>query len=468
MNINTNINYLINIEALQKPIDSSQIVLIEFINLNHDIYKNILITAISLYLKNHEDTLIQHSELELMENFTEFNISNELLSNLISSPLTLSKSELLISIFIKSIEIIDGICLSDDEQNPDDGFPTDKTSFNITIYENLNIEKNLIEDFDNITLNSNNSQFQLFEYSYITQSITSPEVMEFLEMNIIPNSNYQHLWKNLKFNNFLKNQLIGHSKISLILSQKSLKPLILNNVNKILLLYGPSGSGKTSLCKALAQKLSIQMKSGCLIEFKCSKIFSRFFGESSKNLELIFQNFRKLIEMNPDINFILLIDEIETLASSRSNLLKQNETNDGIRVVNTLLTQLDFLKPFNNFLILTTSNNKNSLDDAFLDRCDEIFYIERPNNEAIMEILIQSINELIENKIIIHNEKISSIDHKFSPVLSTIATMCYDQQISGRNVSRLPLITLAKFFSNRIPINLLKFLESLNKLIREK
>lgn len=93
--------------------------------------------------------------------------------------------------------------------------------------------------------------------------------------------------------------------------------------NRIVLLHGPPGMGKTSLCRAVAQKISIKFKDRYeyihLVEINSHSLFSKWFSESGKLVQQLFTQLREIVE-NPSSMVCILIDEIESVAFARTSL----------------------------------------------------------------------------------------------------------------------------------------------------
>ena len=60
----------------------------------------------------------------------------------------------------------------------------------------------------------------------------------------------------------------------------------------------------------------------------------------------------------------VLVDEVESISTSRQVSVTSNEPGDAIRVVNAVLTSLDSLKRMPNVLVLCTSNMLESIDSV--------------------------------------------------------------------------------------------------------
>ncbi|EOY20892.1 hypothetical protein QUC31_007081 [Theobroma cacao] len=219
---------------------------------------------------------------------------------------------------------------------------------------------------------------------------------------ILPAKEFDGMWESLIYESGLKQRLLRYAASALLFTEKGVDPFLVS-WNRIILLHGPPGTGKTSLCKALAQKLSIRFSSRypqCqLVEVNAHSLFSKWFSESGKLVAKLFQKIQEMVEEENNLVFVL-IDEVESLAAARKAALSGSEPSDSIRVVNALLTQMDKLKSSPNVIILTTSNITAAIDIAFVDRADIKAYIGPPTLQARYEILKSCLNELIRTGII--------------------------------------------------------------------
>ena len=99
--------------------------------------------------------------------------------------------------------------------------------------------------------------------------------------------------------------------------------------------HGPPGTGKTSLCRALAQKLSIRLNDRYakthLFEINSHSLFSRWFSESGKLVQSLFSTISE-IAREKDEFVVLLIDEVESLTAARAGAMSGTEPSDALRV----------------------------------------------------------------------------------------------------------------------------------------
>lgn len=169
-------------------------------------------------------------------------------------------------------------------------------------------------------------------------------------------------------------------KIEIALSEKEyLRKIGLVDIGKILFI-GPPGTGKTTTARALSRKLYLP-----LLEVKLSMITSQYLGETSKNIEKVFEIAKKLSPC------ILFIDEFDYVAKMRTS----DEHAAIKRAVNTLLKAIDDINLVNDgVLLIAATNHPSILDLAVWRRFDKVLEFPEPEERLrrkIFEIFLEKV-----------------------------------------------------------------------------
>lgn len=142
-----------------------------------------------------------------------------------------------------------------------------------------------------------------------------------------------------------------------------------------LLLHGKPGTGKTFIANAFANEMDAKF-----VKVSLGEIGSRYQNATSNNITKLFKDAR-----NENGNVILLLDEVDSLASKRGDTSNDKEKNN---TLNTLLQEMSSDDNENIFIICAT-NFYELLDPAFVrsGRCDVVLEIPLPDFETRLQIL---------------------------------------------------------------------------------
>ncbi|KAH3756506.1 AAA family ATPase [Pelomyxa schiedti] len=143
---------------------------------------------------------------------------------------------------------------------------------------------------------------------------------------------------------------------------------------KGVLLYGPPGTGKTLLAHSTAVHCGVK-----LFSVSGSETMSKYVGESEAKLRAIFSSAAQ------NAPSIVLLDEIDSLCPKRDQATNEVER----RVVSTLLTLMDGVKPAARVVVIATTNRLDTVDLALrrAGRFDRELEISVPNKRARQSIL---------------------------------------------------------------------------------
>ncbi|MBN3322063.1 PCH2 protein, partial [Atractosteus spatula] len=342
-----------------------------------------------------------------------------------------------------------------------------------------NVESVAIVDADfmqPVDLSNSCLSIHVFTLNYegpMTENLDEDDNLVAANQWLLPAEEFHGIWESLIYENGIKSQLLDYVSTTIFFSDKNVDSNLIA-WNRVVLLHGPPGTGKTSLCKALAQKLSIRLsnryKYGQFVEINSHSLFSKWFSESGKLVAKMFQAIQQLIN-DPDALVFVLIDEVESLTAARSASQAGTEPSDAIRVVNSVLTQLDQIKrQYPNVVILATSNVTEKIDLAFVDRADIKQYIGPPSPEAIFNIYLSCLDELMRCQIICPKEQLLTyrelkmlgfLENSVSQLSMFLRRIALKSKgLSGRVLRKLPFLAHALYVKTPT-VTLERFLEAL-------
>lgn len=200
-------------------------------------------------------------------------------------------------------------------------------------------------------------------------------------------------------------------------------------IHGLVVLSGPPGTGKTTLAGGLAHKAAETLEGGPLlfVDIDPHVFPSQMLGESQRAVARLFE--RTL----PDLAsrghpMLVLLDEVEALAVSRSRASLETNPVDVHRATDAVLSGIDRVaRGWPNVTFVATTNYPLGVDVAFLSRADLIEEIASPDAVAIRAILTDTIREL------------TGAHDPDAPGLAALAAEAAERHLDARQVRKLVL-----------------------------
>lgn len=233
----------------------------------------------------------------------------------------------------------------------------------------------------------------------IKQIIENNSCLRYINYNSI-------LKKNMYYNENIENDIVNIQKLIKPTKYKSaIKELKNNNLGTGIscMLYGEPGTGKTETVLQIAKDSKRD-----IIQVDLSQVESKWVGESSKNIQSIFDTYKEILDISHKQKKnipILLLNECDGFISKRLTDISgeaAKESNTGANII------LENLEKFEGIIFLTT-NLVNNLDDALDRRLLYKINLEKPDEKTRKKLWKNKINKLST-----HTIELLAKEYKFS------------------------------------------------------
>lgn len=223
--------------------------------------------------------------------------------------------------------------------------------------------------------------------------VTMGERKGVLEVRALPDKQFDGLWNHLFFPDDLKERIVAQILLGLT-ARQDLDPAAVP-LHGLIVLVGPPGTGKTSLAKACASKAASVLRGKGLrfLQVEPHSLTSSSLGKSQREVkDFLFGTVAEYAASGP---LIVLLDEVETIATNRTTLSMEANPIDVHRATDAVLAGLDHLSAtYPNLLFIATSNFSAAVDDALMSRADLVERVPLPDANGCREILQDTISAM--------------------------------------------------------------------------
>ncbi|GAA5201356.1 hypothetical protein GCM10023322_81200 [Rugosimonospora acidiphila] len=203
-------------------------------------------------------------------------------------------------------------------------------------------------------------------------------------------------WERIVVDPAIKDRLLNHALMSISLRKAGISGISLP-LHGLLLLNGLPGVGKTTLARGLAYAVAEQLADRYgivrLVDVNMHLLPSELLGRTQRNVVQLFQE--ELPALAEDGPTVVVLDEVEVLAVSRSEASLDINPADVFRGTAALLSALDWIsREAPGVLVVGTTNLAGALDDAVVSRADLVMELPLPGPAVIRQILADTLNDL--------------------------------------------------------------------------
>jgi AAA+ superfamily predicted ATPase len=257
-----------------------------------------------------------------------------------------------------------------------------------------------------------------------------PGSVGIVALHELPDAAWESRWTRIVVPDGVKERLLNFTLFSL--RHRARMDAVRLPIHGLVVLAGPPGTGKTTLAGGLADQAARALGEGVLfVEVDPHAFPSQMLGESQRSVARLFE--RTL----PDLAqrgrpTIVLLDEVESLAVSRSGASLETNPVDVHRATDAVLAGVDQVaRACPNLTFIATTNHPVGVDVAFLSRADLVEDIGLPGAAAVERILRDTLEQVV------------GAGRLDGGALGPLAKACVAARLDARRVRKLVLRALA-------------------------